>query len=546
MAASAGKPKWKYIVALGRTDFLQTAQPHANEAIWTREVSRQLENHLTRINHAQPSIDTSVPKTAANVSTGSKKNQLKEDRLDAIEIENRRLLDRIASIALSTTKDSVDAPSNHPTVKKSLHEGQRKREQQKIWLENQVSVIVHLKANKSSGIAETIAIGQVDHETSERRKGREMETAPKDNDGHDYYDEFEEDAHEAEPPVAMIAAEVADVRGRDLPVDLLADNGTSTATAASTVTPLDSKAELDVKFERIHATAIAIVTAATDEAVKTKSVHKEKATQHQHALDHTIVSTNHHDIEAQPAVDCTDETSIGDGLATANTEQLLPAAFDPSSNLVHATYTSEGAKVAGVSTIGTTNQDGPTTDENVTSDYADIRGDGGSRIHDSNDTQSMGGGVSSVNSTDETTYEQCPPINVDNSSRNLDGRSMPLPTAFLMHCDSLTRGHIANHEPLENALDSSPSTSPAEYFSGHDDDGFEPESPPEKSPSPLSFRHDVTDDEQDYNDEFEEDAAKVSDEAPVPPSEPGDIATSWALEESVTKHEYYDDDFDNK
>ncbi|KAF0715152.1 hypothetical protein AaE_011393 [Aphanomyces astaci] len=157
-------------------DRARKAQPHANEAIWTREVSRQLENHLTRINHAQPSIDTSVPKTAANVSTGSKKNQLKEDRLDAIEIENRRLLDRIASIALSTTKDSVDAPSNHPTVKKSLHEGQRKREQQKIWLENQVSVIVHLKANKSSGIAETIAIGQVDYETSERRKGRKMGT----------------------------------------------------------------------------------------------------------------------------------------------------------------------------------------------------------------------------------------------------------------------------------------------------------------------------------------------------------------------------------
>ncbi|RHY59084.1 hypothetical protein DYB30_003951 [Aphanomyces astaci] len=922
MAASAGKPKWKYIVALGRTDFLQTAQPHANEAIWTREVSRQLENHLTRINHAQPSIDTSVPKTAANVSTGSKKNQLKEDRLDAIEIENRRLLDRIASIALSTTKDSVDAPSNHPTVKKSLHEGQRKREQQKIWLENQKLKFVKSKEHKltaqdtidhqhdstadddhaaktakprhckkggkpsnkvfidvstyrphsvtdvtaptfvnlpplqcdppvtnditsndrpvpqptddellptsqpHNGAAYTLpsivltkdgvssapgsspapwsplsaidsppvppmssynddesdaalllplvstdpkedwvtvvttsapmgysregsaaeylleqapsveaqpllsqetalepriqqasdvttdttasrlitpqpsrepdhdlgtddtnatqhgsnahqldnpfgpdpedpscqansstestrhpsqdavasddlhgnqvdamvegiashpspasnaedtsnissrervvsadAVGYVDsarndnvplnptaflmrcdsltsgHFLTPRHPSFEstsptsftsspaeyfashqadnlkredpvypdLETAPKDNDGHDYYDEFEEDAHEAEPPVAMIAAEVADVRGCDLPVDLLADNGTSTATAASTVTPLDSKAELDVKFERIHATAIAIVTAATDEAVKTKSVHKAKATQHQHALDHTIVSTNHHDIEAQPAVDCTDETSIGDGLATTNTEQLLPAAFDPSSNQVHATYSAEGAKVAGVSTIGTTNQDGPTTDENVTRDYADIKGDGGSRIHDSNDTQSMGGGVSFVNSTDETTYEQCPPINVDNSSRNLDGRSMPLPTAFLMHCDSLTRGYIANHEPLENALDSSPSTSPAEYFSGHDDDGFEPESPPAKPPSPLSFRHDVTDDEQDYNDEFEEDAAKASDEAPVPPSEPGlgDIATSWVLEESANKHEYYDDDFDN-
>ncbi|ETW00350.1 hypothetical protein H310_06998 [Aphanomyces invadans] len=129
-------------------DRARKAQPHANEAVWAREVSRQLEGHVARINHAQPSIDTSVPKTATHAPTASKKYQLREERLDAIEIENRRLLDRIASIALSTSKDSVDAHPP-PTVKKSLHEGQRKREQQKIWHENQ-ALLKRLQSAKST------------------------------------------------------------------------------------------------------------------------------------------------------------------------------------------------------------------------------------------------------------------------------------------------------------------------------------------------------------------------------------------------------------
>jgi hypothetical protein len=118
-------------------DRARKAEPHANEAIWTREVSRNLENHIARVNHAQPSIDTSKPKTVATAQGLSKKNQIKEDRLDAIEIENRRLLERIATIALATTKDQQEH-HKHANGKKGLHDGLRMREQEKIWQENQV------------------------------------------------------------------------------------------------------------------------------------------------------------------------------------------------------------------------------------------------------------------------------------------------------------------------------------------------------------------------------------------------------------------------
>ncbi|KDO22864.1 hypothetical protein SPRG_12001 [Saprolegnia parasitica CBS 223.65] len=115
-------------------DRARKAEPHASETMWHREVHKNLEGHLSRMSHMTPFIDNTVPKTAAmGGSSTSKKSQLKEDRLDAIEVENRRLLERIATIALTTAKGGDD----EKTPKKSLHDGQRKREQEKIYMENQ-------------------------------------------------------------------------------------------------------------------------------------------------------------------------------------------------------------------------------------------------------------------------------------------------------------------------------------------------------------------------------------------------------------------------
>ncbi|EQC27100.1 hypothetical protein SDRG_15108 [Saprolegnia diclina VS20] len=115
-------------------DRARKAEPHASETMWHREVHKNLEGHLSRMNHMTPFIDNAVPKTAAmGGSSTSKKSQLKEDRLDAIEVENRRLLERIATIALTTAKGGDDEKA----PKKSLHDGQRKREQERIYMENQ-------------------------------------------------------------------------------------------------------------------------------------------------------------------------------------------------------------------------------------------------------------------------------------------------------------------------------------------------------------------------------------------------------------------------
>ena len=117
------------------------AEPYSNETLWTREVSKNLANHQSRLHHAQPWIDTSTPKLSTNPII-SKKSQLKEERLDSIENENRRLLDRIATIAMSTTREQQELHQwkTQHKVKKSLHAGFWRKEQEKIWRENQVNI----------------------------------------------------------------------------------------------------------------------------------------------------------------------------------------------------------------------------------------------------------------------------------------------------------------------------------------------------------------------------------------------------------------------
>ncbi|XP_075920736.1 sperm axonemal maintenance protein CFAP97D1-like, partial [Petromyzon marinus] len=94
---------------------------------------------------AKPVVDTSSPRTCGHLNTRSKKMQAQEERVAAIEHENRALLGRMAHIA--GTGGRLDHRNSY--VARSLNGEQRGRELERLARENQ-ALLMRLQKSKPS------------------------------------------------------------------------------------------------------------------------------------------------------------------------------------------------------------------------------------------------------------------------------------------------------------------------------------------------------------------------------------------------------------
>nr|XP_032836423.1 uncharacterized protein CFAP97D2-like [Petromyzon marinus] len=101
--------------------------------------------HRRKVLSAKPVVDTSSPRTCGHLNTRSKKMQAQEERVAAIEHENRALLGRMAHIA--GTGGRLDHRNSY--VARSLNGEQRGRELERLARENQ-ALLMRLQKSKPS------------------------------------------------------------------------------------------------------------------------------------------------------------------------------------------------------------------------------------------------------------------------------------------------------------------------------------------------------------------------------------------------------------
>ena len=118
-------------------DRARVAEPYANAATFAKEKTRHLMGHYTRVSKARACIDNATP-TQRTRSKVSKATQQREERLEEIEAENQRLLVKLSTIASGKAEKPDGEWKKVRSVKRRLNDGVRRREQERIWVENQV------------------------------------------------------------------------------------------------------------------------------------------------------------------------------------------------------------------------------------------------------------------------------------------------------------------------------------------------------------------------------------------------------------------------
>lgn len=112
--------------------------PVGNKACNERYVKQRQEAHRMKLANIKPSIDNKAPKTMRNshMKANAKKQQLLEDRYAQIERDNRILLEKMSTI-MRAKKGGIDMENPHVKYSRSLNRESRRRELQKITMENQ-------------------------------------------------------------------------------------------------------------------------------------------------------------------------------------------------------------------------------------------------------------------------------------------------------------------------------------------------------------------------------------------------------------------------
>ena len=111
----------------------RAANPCSNKYLYSKQIEHRQNIHRERLKNMKPAIDNKPPKKPSHLTSNKKREQMMEERFTRIERENRLLLEKMSHIL---SKKTLDNSQNYKPVR-SLNKSYRKRELQRITLENQ-------------------------------------------------------------------------------------------------------------------------------------------------------------------------------------------------------------------------------------------------------------------------------------------------------------------------------------------------------------------------------------------------------------------------
>mmetsp|Transcript_15910 Transcript_15910/g.40213 ORF Transcript_15910/g.40213 Transcript_15910/m.40213 type:complete len:223 (+) Transcript_15910:207-875(+) len=110
------------------------ANPCSNKFLYQKDIEHRQKMHKARMNRMKPAIDNKPPKKPSHLTNNKKREQMMEDRFVRIERENRLLLEKMSHIM---SKKTLDNENDSFKYVRSLNKSYRKRELQRITVENQ-------------------------------------------------------------------------------------------------------------------------------------------------------------------------------------------------------------------------------------------------------------------------------------------------------------------------------------------------------------------------------------------------------------------------
>ena len=107
----------------------------ANKYTYNKHIEYCQKLHRDRLRKMKPAIDNKPPKRPSHLRNNAKREQMMEERFSKIERENRLLLEKMSHIMQKDTMGLKN--TSHAKRGKSLNNPYRKKELQRITMENQ-------------------------------------------------------------------------------------------------------------------------------------------------------------------------------------------------------------------------------------------------------------------------------------------------------------------------------------------------------------------------------------------------------------------------